>query len=206
MHGPGREVPKGSRQPKPGLGRPVDHDLVGQIDEPRAREATENAPLHDADEGPLVPEISRDGNDTGRSHRPSALAWRSVARRARLTFRAGAASVGAGDGLQPLLLDRLPADRAGRVAALLEPPQSRSHQAQLLLRRLGDRPEDIVGFPLSHLLGEIRAQGIGLVPQVRAGSARSHLQLLPALEQACAYRLYVHWSLRPMQEQSYCVI
>src|SRR5690348_2232031 len=125
----------------------------------------------------------------------STLARRSGAGRAARPLGAGAAAIGVRHGLQPFLLDGLAADCARGVPPLFQPPQCRLQQAQLLLRRLGNRAEDVVGLALSHLLGEIRAQGIGLVSQVSAGSARPRLQLFPALEQACAYRLYVHRSL-----------
>ena len=61
---PGGKVLEGPRQPEPGLGRPVNHDLVGEVDDPRRRQAAEDAALHHADEGPLVAEIRGDGDDT----------------------------------------------------------------------------------------------------------------------------------------------
>jgi len=55
----------------------VHHDLVREIDEPSLGEAGENAALDDADEGSLVTEIGRDGDDPARA-RILSRAQRSV--------------------------------------------------------------------------------------------------------------------------------
>src|SRR6185437_9876734 len=195
VYGAGREVLEGSGQPEPCLGRPMNHDLVSEVDDPRRRQAAEDTAFHDTYEGTLVSEVRRDGNDAGRPHCVSTLArgWRAA--RGPRAFRAGAAAVRVWHSLQPFFLDGLAAAHAGGVAALLEAPQGGLNQAQLVLRRFGDGTEDVVRLPLRDLLGEIRAEGVRLVSQVSARSARPHLQLLPALEQACAYGLCVHRSL-----------
>ena len=63
VHGGGREVAEGARQPEARLRRPVHHDLIHEIDDARTREAREHATLHDAHERPLMAEVGRDGDD-----------------------------------------------------------------------------------------------------------------------------------------------
>src|SRR5487761_868505 len=55
VHSSRRKVPEGPGQPEPGLGGPMDHDLVREVDDPRRRHAAEDAALHDTDERALMP-------------------------------------------------------------------------------------------------------------------------------------------------------
>src|SRR3989440_3171060 len=118
-----------------------------------------------------------------------------VALRGRSSFGAGAATIRVGDGRQAFLLDGLTTGGARGVTALLEAAQRRFELAELRLRGLGDRAENIVVLPLGHLFRKVSAQRIRLVPQVRARPARPVAQLFPALEQMRPYSLDIHLSL-----------
>ena len=115
--------------------------------------------------------------------------------RIRSPFGASAATIRVGDGGQAFLLDGLAAGGARGVAAFLEAAQRRFELAELRLRGLGDRAENVVVLPLGHLFGKVGAQRIRLVPQVRARPARPVAQLFPTPEQIRPYSLDIHLSL-----------
>jgi hypothetical protein len=64
VHSSGWKVLEGASQPEPRLCRPVNDDLVGEIDDPGFRKSRKNDSLHDPHKGALVSEVSGDCNDT----------------------------------------------------------------------------------------------------------------------------------------------
>jgi hypothetical protein len=120
--------------------------------------------------------------------RPSAARATATGLRAR-SLSTCAATVRVGNSGQTFRFDVAPADRAGGVATLRETPQRRLDLLQLGARGVRDRPEHVVILALSHLLCEIRRQGISLVPQVRTRIARPLAKLIPTPQQPFAYRL-----------------
>ena len=66
VHGPGRKVPVRPAQPETRFRRPVHHDLVRQVDDPRRGKARQDHTLYHADERSLVAEVGGDGHHTAR--------------------------------------------------------------------------------------------------------------------------------------------
>src|SRR5579862_2129251 len=150
MHRSWREIAESAGQPESRLCRPVDEDLVGQVDDACRGEATEDAALHYPDERALMPEVGGDADDArglrmvrrARSHSANRL-W-SAARHAPgglARFGTGAAAICVRYGAEPLRLDILAAHRAGGVTPRGEAPQRRLHVLELSAGGVRDRAQ-----------------------------------------------------------------